>query len=133
MEVYRCLSKRSSQIAPEIDCFGSIDQNDEPCLFDDVHSHEDVLNGSSVLPSSKFLAFLCVPARFVPTDLISMLAPYHEHIKSVQLFRHCDDPRQFVAFLHIDSQVSAWYVVSMCHIVFFLFGTRFSNLYVFEI
>jgi hypothetical protein len=102
--VHRCL-KPTIQSAPEEDYFGSIDQSDNPCLIDDAHIDENGIGDSSLPPSTNQLAILCVPARFVPTDLISMLNPYHDHIESVRLLRHFDDPRQFIAYLCIDTEV----------------------------
>lgn len=97
--------KPTAQKEPEMDFFGSIDQNDEPCLFDHIPDEVDLAASEPVAPSSQLLAILCIPARFVPTDLIDMLSPYHDYIQSVRLFRHFDDPRQFIALLYIDSEV----------------------------
>ena len=53
------------------------------------------------------VAMLCIPARFVPTDLITILGPFRSHILAVRLVRHCDDPRQFVALIALDSAQQA--------------------------
>jgi hypothetical protein len=74
---------------------------DAPCLIDDAPAPE--------LPTgrSRLLAMMCVPARFVPTDVIVLLGSYHNHLRAMRLVRHYDDPRQFVALIEMDSQVSA--------------------------
>ena len=36
---------------------------------------------------------LDVPPRFVPTDVIELLAPFHESIRAIRLLRHCEPPR----------------------------------------
>ena len=82
-----------------------------------THEPQVELNGEnsavgceSLDPSEKkisIVAMLCIPARFVPTDLITILGPFRSHILAVRLVRHCDDPRQFVALIALDSAQQA--------------------------
>lgn len=64
---------------------------------------------SELLPPSRqrIVALLCMPARFVPTDLIALLAPFHEQIAALRLLRHCDAPRQFAAVMEMHTQAAA--------------------------
>lgn len=67
------------------------------------------------------LAMLCVPARFVPTDLLEMLTPLHGVTKAIRLLRHCDDPTQFMAIMQMVDQPGA--DRAMTH----LSGQRFNS------
>ena len=99
-----------------------LDTTDAPCLEAAVPAASDPDGGgegggsgvgangtSKALPKGRqpVVAMLCVPARFVPTDLITFLSPLHAHIRAVRLVRHCDAPRQFAALIDLDTQASA--------------------------
>ena len=60
---------------------------------------------------SRVLAMLDVPSRFVPTDVIELLAPFHESIRAIRLLRHCEPPRwlpdHYIALLELVSVAAA--------------------------
>ena len=95
LRVYRSLVRaaRERQGPDE----GYDDNEDQPCLD---HSGESPLPGTV---KSRVVAIMCVPARYVPTDLICVLKPFHAYTRALRLLRHCDDPRQFIALVFLDS------------------------------
>jgi len=76
---------------------------DMPCL---VEAEGGAAASSPALPG-RVVAVLCVPARFVPTDLLLLLAPFQDHIEAVRLLRHCDDPAQFIALVELATPAHA--------------------------
>jgi len=103
---------------PEIHDSGDLlGETEVACLVDEVAPSKEthsVASDSTLheLAPSRVVAVLCVPARFVPTDLLSILAPFHDHTEAVRFLRHCDDPRQFMALVALNSKQRAGEVVA---------------------
>ena len=102
---------------PEVcDSSDILGETEVACLVDAVapskESHVMTSSSSPQSAPSRVVAVLCVPARFVPTDLLSILAPFHDNTQAVRLLRHCDDPRQFMALVALNSKQHAGEVVA---------------------
>ena len=39
------------------------------------------------------VALVGVPSRFVPTDVVELLAPFRNSVREIRIFRHADPPR----------------------------------------
>ena len=80
-----------------------------PAAASEHHDPSSSLNSNS--RRSHVLAMLGVPSRFVPTDVIELLAPFHSSIRAIRLLRHCEPPRwrpdAYIALIELSSTAAA--------------------------